>query len=244
MSDIAERLTEAERERSHHANLRPRDAATLIVIDRSGPAPRVLMGRRHAAHAFMPGKYVFPGGRVEPYDGRMPALGALAPEHEARLLKRVSRASPARARAIALAAIRETCEEVGLLLGRRTDEAPKAPSPAWRPFADAQVVPDLSQLHFIARAITPPRRNRRFDARFFAADAEAIGHRIDGVVGPHSELDEIVWISITDAKRLDLPTITHVVLEELERRIAEGFDPALPAPFFRMLHGRFVRELL
>ena len=243
MSNIAERLTESERDQTS-PNLRPRDAATLIVIDRSGPKPQVLMGRRHARHKFMPGKFVFPGGRVEPYDRRMPAFGELADEHQARLLKRIQRPGAARARGFALAAIRETCEETGLLIGRQASEAPKVPTEAWQSFADAKVLPDLTELHFIARAITPPRRNRRFDARFFAADANAIAHRIDGVVGPDAELDEIVWIPIGEARRLDLSTITQVVLEELDRRIAGGFDPALPAPFFRMLHRRFVREML
>ncbi len=243
MSEIIARLAESERDQTH-PNLRPRDAATLVIIDRSAPIPRVLMGRRHAGHKFMPGKFVFPGGRVEAYDTRMAALGALAPEHEARLLKGLRRGGVARARAMALAAVRETCEEVGLLLGKKTPQAPKIPSPHWQSFAEAGVTPDLSQLHFIARAITPPRRNRRFDARFFAADADAIGHRIEGVVGPDTELDEIVWIPINEATRLDLPTITQVMVEELERRIADGFSPALPVPFFRMLHKRFVRETL
>jgi 8-oxo-dGTP pyrophosphatase MutT (NUDIX family) len=243
MTEIIDRLTESEREQLY-PNIRPRDAATLILIDRSTAIPRVLMGRRHARHKFMPGKFVFPGGRVEADDGRMAALGALAPEHEARLLKSTSRPSRSRARALALAAIRETCEEVGLLLGKRTPDAPRIPSLPWQAFAEAQITPDLAQLHFIARAITPPRRNRRFDARFFAADAEAIGHRLDGVVGPDAELDEIVWIPITEAKQLDLPTITQVMIEELDRRIADGFSAGLPVPFFRMLHKRFVREEL
>ena len=253
MSDLVERLAESKRERIA-TNLRPRDAATLILIDRSGDVPQVLMGRRHGATKFMPGKFVFPGGRVEAYDGRMAASGRLHPEHEARLLKRMQRPSLARARAFALAAIRETCEETGLFVGQRAAAAPggpapkvpplKVPSPAWQPFADAGIVPDLDALHFIARAITPPRRNRRFDARFFAVDAQAVGHRIDGVVGPDSELVELTWIAIGEAERLDLPPITHVVLEELERRIAAGFHPAIEVPFFHMTNGRFVRETL
>jgi len=243
MSDLAERLTEGERQQTS-PNLRPRDAATLILIDRSGSTPQVLMGRRHAGHKFMPSKFVFPGGRVEPYDGRMAALGSLSPAHEARLIKRIKRPGAARARAFALAAIRETCEETGLVLGRLTPETPKVPAAPWQIFADAKVHPDLSQLHFIARAITPPRRNRRFDARFFAADAQGIAHRVEGVVGPQAELDEIVWIPIDEARRLDLPTITRAVVDDLQHRIAAGFDPGLPVPFYRMLHGRFVRELL
>lgn len=243
MSEGIERLAESKRERTA-TNLRPRDAATLILIDRSSDVPQVLMGRRHAATEFMPGKFVFPGGRVEPYDGRMVASGRLHPEHEARLLKRVQRPSLTRSRALALAAIRETCEETGLMVGQRSDSPPRVPAPAWQPFADAGIVPDLDSLHFIARAITPPRRNRRFDARFFAVDTQAVGHRIEGLVGPGSELVELVWIAIGEAERLDLPPITHVVLEELDKRLAAGFHPALEVPLFHMTNGRFVRELL
>lgn len=243
MTDLAARLTKVERDQTS-PNLRPRDAATLILIDRAGPVPKVLMGRRHHGHTFMPGKFVFPGGRVESYDGRMPAVGQLAPEHEDRLLRNVRRGSSARARAFALAAIRETCEETGLLVGKPVDAAPQVPSPSWQMFADAKVLPDLGALQFIARAITPPRRNRRFDARFFAADAQAIAHRVEGIVGPQAELDEIVWIPIHEARSLDLPTITQVVLDELQQRVAAGYSPAQPVPFYRMLHKRFVRELL
>jgi 8-oxo-dGTP pyrophosphatase MutT (NUDIX family) len=243
VTELAALLTEAERVQAS-PNIRPRDAATLILIDRSSPAPQVLMGRRHARHKFMPGKFVFPGGRVEPYDGRMPAAGRLGPAHVARLMKLVQRPNAARAQAYAMAAVRETAEETGLLLGARVAEPAKVPHEAWAMFAEASVQPDLSHLHFIARAITPPRRNRRFDARFFAADAQNVAHRLEGVVGPDSELDEIVWIPLEEARRLDLPTITRVVLEELERRIAGGFDAGLPVPFYHMVRGKFVREVL
>ena len=90
------------------------------------------------------------------------------------------------------------------------------PEGPWKAFAEAGVLPDLAQLHFIVRAITPPRRPRRFDARFFAADASAIAHRVDGKVGPDSELVELVWLPIPEAKKHDLPTITQVALDELE----------------------------
>lgn len=233
-----------EVERENHPTMRPRDAATLILLDRRGPAPKVLLGRRHSRHAFMPGKFVFPGGRVEPYDGRMAVASDLRPEHEARLLKRLRRPSASRARAMALAAIRETCEETGLLIGRKAEDAPTPPTQDWRAFADARVLPDLNALHFIARAITPPGRSRRFDARFFVADADAVVHQIEGVVGPDSELDELVWVPIAETKDLDLPTITQVVLDELARRVAAGFDPTIPVPFYRMLRRQMVREML
>ncbi|TIU16313.1 MAG: NUDIX hydrolase, partial [Mesorhizobium sp.] len=99
--------------------IRPRDAATLILLDRKGDEFLVLMGRRHARHAFMPGKFVFPGGRTDPADSRIPVATALQPEEQARLTAGVGRTSPARARAIALSAIRETYEEAGLLIGQK-----------------------------------------------------------------------------------------------------------------------------
>jgi 8-oxo-dGTP pyrophosphatase MutT (NUDIX family) len=174
----------------------------------------------------------------------VPVAAGLRPDDEEKLLKFVHRPAAARARAIALAAIRETCEETGLLIGRRSEAAPVAPTDAWQSFADAGILPDLSGLHFIARAITPPGRSRRFDARFFLADADSIAHRIDGVVGPDSELDELVWVPVSEARQLDLPTITQIVVDELGRRLAAGLDPAMPVPFYRTLRKRVVREML
>jgi 8-oxo-dGTP pyrophosphatase MutT (NUDIX family) len=243
VSEVPEVLLRVKRDQSH-PNLRPRDASTLILLDRSGPTLKLLMGRRHDRHKFVPGKFVFPGGRVEIYDGRMPASGSLAPGIEARLLKNVQRPSAVKARALALAAIRETCEETGLVLGVRSPHAPAIPTEDWRPFADASVLPDLAGLHFIARAITPPRRPRRFDTRFFAADAEAIAHRIDGAVGPHGEFDDLVWVPLTEARDLDLPTITRVVLDELEKQTAVGLRTDQAVPFYRMLGGKFTRVML
>jgi hypothetical protein len=105
-------------------------------------------------------------------------------------------------------------------------------------------LPDLADVHFIARAITPPRRPKRFDTRFFTLDVEAIAHRIDGVVGPDSELVELVWIPIREAKTLDMPTITGIVLEELEERVKAGMGQDLPVPFYFMVEREFCRELL
>ena len=95
--------------------VRPRHAATLIVLRRDGPKPRVLMGRRHGGHDFMPDKWVFPGGRIDRADFRAPFATDLRPEVAARLART---APPVRVRALALAAVRETFEEVGLLLAR------------------------------------------------------------------------------------------------------------------------------
>jgi len=241
-ADLAERSTRNERDQ-RFAYMRPKDAATLILIDRSGPTFKVLMGRRHNGHAFLPGKFVFPGGRVEVDDRRVPATGALDAHDEARLMRRVARASRLKARAFAVTAIREAFEETGLMIGRKVDALPVLPE-GWQPFAQAHVQPDIGALHFVARAITPPRRPRRFDTRFFAADALAIAHRIESVVGPDAELVELIWIPIAQAQELGLATITRVVLMDLTTRIAAGFGHELPVPYYRSVNGRSVRELL
>ena len=241
---LAERLTSAERER-RWPNVRPRDAATLIIIDRRGRAPKLLMGRRHAGHKFMPGMFVFPGGRIEPGDKAMPAFGALHARAEAALSARVTRPSVQRGRALALAAIRETFEETGLLLGTKEHGGPdRTPPGPWSAFGAHGVLPDLEALQLVARAITPPRRPKRFDTRFFAVDREAVVGEVGGVIGPEAELVELAWVDLTQARTLELPAITQVILEELEGRLQAGFAHELPVPFYHERRGRFVRELL
>ena len=239
----AERMTKVERDQSF-PDSEPRDAATLMLIDRSGAKPKVLLGRRHASHKFMPGKFVFPGGRIEALDRVMPAASELPAETQKKLLERVGNPGENFARGAALAAVREMAEETGLLLGAKRNTPPVAPGDIWAGFAAAKVHPDLAQIHFIARAITPPRRPKRFDTRFFTADATAIAHKIEGVVGPDSELVELVWVPIEEATHLDMPTITGVVLEELAARVAAGMDRSLPVPFYFMIEQQFFRELL
>src|SRR5580692_5998756 len=238
-----DRLTKTIRDQSF-PNVKPRDSATLILIDRAESTPKVLLGRRHESHRFMPGKFVFPGGRIEPTDRQMVSCAALHDQHIARLMTKVKRPSAAKATSFALAAIRETYEETGLMLGTPGKEPIVTPPGAWEAFAKAGIVPDLSQVHFIARAITPPNRNRRFDSRFFAAEVTAIAHRADGFVGPDKELVELVWLPITEARRLDMPGITAIALEELQDRMASDMSYDHPAPLYRMLNKRFVREVL
>ena len=242
LNEFVHRMNSVERDLSH-ATGRPKDASTLILIDRSGKVSKVLLGKRHDRHKFMPGKFVFPGGGVDRSDKHMPVATPLEQHAEARLLERFHHGSPTRARALALAAIRETFEETGLLLGVRS-EASNVPEGPWAAFAREKVLPDLRALHFVGRAITPPGRPRRFDARFFTMDASAIAHRIDGVTGPDAELVELVWMPLSEAKHLDMPAVTEVMLEELEARVADGLRHDLPVPFYRMLRGSFLRELL
>jgi len=243
LTDLEKRLTAAERERSS-PNVRPRDAATLIIVDRSGATPKVLLGKRHHGHKFMPGKFVFPGGRLEPTDRLMPVAAPLNAYTEKYLMHGTRRPSMGRARGLALAAIRETFEETGLILGAPLSNAGPVPEGPWTEFAKAGFYPDLSSLHFIARAITPSRRPRRFDTRFFAVDAATIAHKVENVVHADAELVELVWMPISEARNLDMPTITGVVLQELEARVAEGFGHELPVPFYRMPRKTFFRDLI
>jgi 8-oxo-dGTP pyrophosphatase MutT (NUDIX family) len=220
--------------------LRPRDAATLIIIERSGRGSRVLMGKRHAGHKFMPGKYVFPGGRVEPEDRRMCVAGALDPDVEQKLNARVLRPSPGFARAIALAAIREAFEETGLALGVSDFGAPDAAPPgAW-----ARCLSGPRRHRLSPRAITPPGRARRFDARFLVIDARFIAGRVEGVVHPEAELVDLVWTPLDKARELDLPNITRLALDDLAAALSGGLDRRRPRPFYRELRGKRIREAL
>jgi 8-oxo-dGTP pyrophosphatase MutT (NUDIX family) len=122
-----------EKEADHHPYYRPKDAATLILVDRAGPIPKVLVGKRHDKVVFMPGKFVFPGGRVDKTDNRVPVAAPISNELETNLLKGSPKINAARAKSLAIAAIREACEETGLCLGRKMDGAPPKLEGAWKP---------------------------------------------------------------------------------------------------------------
>ncbi len=227
-----------------HANSRPKDAGILIIIRRDTDQPRLLMGRRSNRHAFMPNLVVFPGGRVDRADHFGPSADDLAKPVLNKLLSHTGAAmSPRRARAVALAAIRETCEETGVLVARPAKATNAARAKVWQPFVQRDLLPTLQHLRFIARAITPPRRNRRFDARFFAAFDDQIAGRMDIA---EDELSEVQWLTFDEARATDLPMITEMILNSLQTRL--DADPDLkantPIPFHSMRHGRFVCDMI
>lgn len=235
----------APENRAPAVRLRPRDAATMIVLDRRGRgAPKVLMGRRNPNLAFMPDKFVFPGGRIELGDRHMPVAGALRDYAEAALVRQVSRPPHHLGRALALAAIRETYEETGLMLGTREHGAPETVPAGWEAFAAHAVLPDLEALHLVARAITPPKRVRRFDTRFFAVERNAVAAEEPGRVREDAEFTELAWVRLDAARGLDLPGITRSILDDLEAQIAVGFAPHRPIPFHYERHGRRERVFL
>ena len=132
----------------------------------------------------------------------------------------------AKAAAFALAAVRETYEETGIMLGTRASGPMRVPPGPWEAFARAGIAPDDPRLAPVVEA------------------CRAIARRDEGFVGPDKELIELVWLPITEARRLDMPGITAVVLEELQDRIAAGMSHDHPVPLYRMLNKRFVREIL
>jgi 8-oxo-dGTP pyrophosphatase MutT (NUDIX family) len=209
---------------------RPKDAATLILVRRERGVATVLMGQRAHGHVFMPNKWVFPGGAVDPGDGLTPAASELRPEDHAQLLIDNPRRKP---RAFALAAIREMFEEAGLVVGRRGAIAGKAPR-GWADYAAHDAAPELHKLTFVARAITPPMSPRRYDARFFMADAdEALLD--DRPLSGDEELLQLRWFTLEEAATLDLPSITRSVLKEIQSRL----DGETPRPiFFRFTNGK------
>lgn len=208
--------------------LRPRDAASIILFDRSGPATRVLMGQRSHAHIFMPGAYVFPGGKRDPRDHALPFSGDLHPA----VLDRLSASAPRRlsvagARALALAAARELVEETGVDMGLNAGG------------------PDLSCFRYVARAITPPGNIRRYDTRFFCCYADEL--RLDTrLIRDSDELHDVQWLDMKDLSSLNMPKITRTVLEDVTKFMIG--DPSLPfespARLYVTRHGRFIRDFV
>lgn len=205
-----------------------RDAATVILVRRGRRGPRILMGRRAAGAVFMPRRHVFPGGAVDPGDESVPLAGLPGPLCRSRL-GQDSHRSP---ETLAACAIRELWEETGLALGR---PAPwPDPPPGWRAFAARGLLPDAAPLSLVYRAVTPPRYPRRFDARFFLADAAALAGDPDDLRGADGELDDLHWVTPEDFSRLDLAGITRAVLDSVRPLLDHPRPPAM-LPFRRGL---------
>ncbi len=200
----------------------PKDAATLILVDQRAAEPRVLMGRRRPELAFMANMFVFPGGRVDATDETAPSADELAPfVIEKLMVSMAGSPSLARARAFGIAAIRETFEETGLALG-------------------PQGLPALGALRLLARAITPPERPRRFDTRFFMADAAHLSSR---QIAGDGELLDLDWFTLDEAHALDVPGITKVILGDVARALSASGGPA-PIPFYSFHEGQRLRAEL
>lgn len=207
------------------ARMRPRDAAALVLIDRTQGAPKVLMGKRSSRHVFMPETYVFPGGRCDPEDRALPFSADLHPDVLAKLtIGPPARLSASRGRALALAALRELAEETGLATA---------------------TAPDLSSLRFAVRAITPPGHPRRFDTRFFLTFTDEAGFD-PKAMRDSEELHDLRWVDIGGDTNLNIPDVTRWVLQDVGALLSDlsAHGMAAPVPFYRFLHGRTIRSLL
>lgn len=177
------------------------DATTLVLYRQDGPDLSVLMGRRARKAVFMAGKRVFPGGRVEPEDA------CFAPPLPEPLRLALAKEAGTAPEAIVGAGLRELREETGLSL------AATAP------------------LRFVFRAVTPPGRSRRFDARFLMAPASCVTGDPDDFSGADGELCDLCWQPLGGEYGPDIAFITAVVLAEVAA-ILQDPDTPRPIPFF------------
>ena len=222
--------------------VRPKEAATLVVV-RNGPHPTVLMGKRASAHRFMPNKFVFPGGRLDLIDQRLKAPGDLNPHVLKRLRKSTRKdITDQKLRGLALAAIRETYEETGLVVGRATEQRANTRHAIWREYFEYDVEPPLQDMDFFARAITPAYRTRRFDTRFFMVHEEFIHNDPTQVAHASGELNDIHWLTFAEARQLDLPAVTRWAIDLVEQRIKLPRQEQLrqSAPFVRFTRGKSI----
>ncbi len=192
------------------------------------------MGERSAAHVFVPEHYVFPGGRVDRSDAY---VAPVTPLRDPVMQKLTATCTPRRAQALALAAVRETFEETGIILGRPADGAvPKRVPKGWEQYFSTGMAPALDRLTYVARAVTPTGRPRRFNARFFVTDVDSV----DTAHAGSGELEKLRWFQIREAMSLKIRPITRLVLAEIEQRIADGglHDDSRPVPAFSVRRGQ------
>ena len=202
--------------------VRPKDSASMIVLRRAGDGTlEVLMGRR-ASRSVFGAVYVFPGGKVDAADRR----AGFASELDEHVLTRIS-ANRARARSFAVAAVRETFEETGLLLGAPGDVG-QVGGAAWEAMRSLGVAADLARLRYVGHAITPSSRAVRFNARFFLAwEGDLVGE-----LGGSGELDDLAFTPVKAALDRPLVDVTRFMLGEMLRRDSVGFAEPETYPFF------------
>lgn len=178
--------------------VRPRDAASLVLLRDGKTGLEVLIGRRGQGARFMPGRYVFPGGRVMTEDSR-PWAGEIEDEEKSRFL------------ALKRAALRETFEETGLVVGERRNPSGKtngAMSPVEEAYRALGMSPAPQLLRLVGRAITPAASPIRFHARFFVAD----GGYAAGDLVPCEELDDLHWHPVDGEPPGTMQNVTRFML--------------------------------
>lgn len=191
--------TETQGIQTKHPFLRPKDAASIILFDRSDKDLKVLVGKRASAHVFMPDVFVFPGGKRDSKDYSIPFSSDLKVSEFEKLQRKAQRPlSKTSARALALAAARELEEETGLQLSSKNGNNNY----------------ELSKLRYIARAITPPGQARRYDTRFFTCFIDEIGINANDV-NDTNELQKVHWLNLNSQPNIQMAPITRLILKDV-----------------------------
>jgi len=215
------KITDGERAKRKELSRapKPRVASTLVISCGSGRNLKILMGQRSTRHDFMPSVYVFPGGRVDRADSYAKYAGDLSPRTE-RILEAAY--NPRRARAVALASVRETWEETGLMLGTEAAQTRNLNNASYDAFREAGQLPDLSGIEVFGRAVTPPHRHKRFDAWFFVKD---LGDITPPNISDSSELLNVGWFTFAEIEALETQRATDMMLQVLKRYLKADRPP-------------------
>lgn len=210
--------------------MRPRDAASLILLRLENGEQSVLVGRRPPGARFMPGRYVFPGGAVEPDDARARPASPLSTDAAGWM---AVGGRQARARSLAMAAVRETFEETGLLLAEPGDVG-SVRSPSWSAMRAKGVAPSLERLVYVGRAITPVHIRIRFHARFFVADARYAR----GDLGGDTELVDLHWCPVDALVRLPTADVQAFMLAQAIAALTCNGSATTSKPLFTQRNRR------
>ena len=174
----------------------------------------------------MPSKFVFPGGAVDDCDYSINLSGPICQSSRRRLQLETDNVD---AKAFFASAIREVWEETGIRLAvqTRSESEREQAVGAWLEFMSGGMSPCAKGMYFFFRAITPPGRSRRFDARFFLGCAEDLhlDGDIDKLDAKSDELANLQWASLAEAQKLDMPFISRLVLDAAKKALTRGLPP-------------------
>ncbi len=184
----------------------------------------------------MPSVYVVPGGGLSPVDRLASGFDEALPRPAGAL----DTATVRDLLPFARAALRESFEETGALLGER-DGISQSNQPAeathWQAYGERRLQPAFRRLQLVARAITPAGSPIRYHTRFFMAD----GTGLERAGAGDGELEDIGWCPVEEVLRRPMPEITVLVIgEALKRwRAAAGTHRA---PLFYCRGDRILRR--
>ncbi len=231
--------------KKHFMYQHPRPASSVLILDYDHKPTRVLMGLRQHTHIFLPNTYVFPGGRIDKSDSR---LKHFMP-HQDQTLDLLQRTTHKRhaslyKQAFGLACIRETLEETGYFIGQFTQYRPRISS-QWKNFFQAGMCPDLSILHYIARAVTPTGKPRRYDTCFFAVDAKHI-HTTHHPSHIDDEFVNICWLTWEEAINSRISSITKHLLHDVSSLFdsRDNLCQTSHIPFYHQRGKQYIRDIL